>query len=113
MVWPEAAPPRTSILESPSTMGWDAVMAWMVVIRPFYKASSESPWDPFMSASERPLIPVQKSSYLDAPFFVDVVLFGKSNSLNSITSSLPSHNHHNSTINHTTFTTFSKNTDVI
>merc|ERR1719284_2280796 len=35
MMLPEAArPPRQSFFEAPSTVGWDAVMAWTVVIKP-------------------------------------------------------------------------------
>merc|ERR1712134_222025 len=35
MMLPDAArPPRQSFFDEPSTVGWDAVMAWTVVIKP-------------------------------------------------------------------------------
>src|SRR5258706_7605405 len=42
MFWHAPRPPRQSFLEGPSTVGWVAVVAWTVVIRPSAKPKLSS-----------------------------------------------------------------------
>src|SRR3954468_1946962 len=42
MFWPAPRPPRQSFLDGPSTVGWVAVVAWTVVIRPSARPKASS-----------------------------------------------------------------------